>query len=171
MEENTLEPLDPIKGVWDEEALSRRKLLEVLFWSLAGVGGLSTAVAAGRFLVGNALEPKKQKWVEVEKVDSFSLGKVKRLTYSLRATDAWRETQQRGVIYALTENNQDFTVLDATCTHLGCTVKWKEDEKRFACPCHAGYFTGQGEIISGPPPRPLRQLEAKVEDGILKVLI
>lgn len=171
MSKSALEPLESAKGSWDEKALSRRTLLEVIFWSLAGVGGLSTAVAAGRFLVGNSLEAKKQKWVDLGEINGFTAGQVKRLTYSVRATDAWRETQQQGVLYAVSENNQDFMVFDATCTHLGCTVKWHEDQQRFACPCHSGFFTRQGEIISGPPPRPLRRLEAKVEDGVLKVLI
>lgn len=171
MAENELPPLDDEKGEWDDEAVSRRKLLGAVFWGVAGLGTIATVGAAGRFLVGNALEPKRQQWVELGAAETFPAGKVQRHVFSIRATDAWRDTEQRGVLYAFTENNEDFVVLDGTCTHLGCTVRWQEDTNHFACPCHAGFFTREGEVISGPPPRPLRQVEAKVENGIVKVLI
>ena len=41
------------------------------------------------------------------------------------------------------------------CTHLGCTVPWREDEGHFHCPCHSSIYTPAGEVISGPAPRPL----------------
>ena len=41
------------------------------------------------------------------------------------------------------------------CTHLGCTVPWREEEKRFHCPCHSSIFSPAGEVVSGPAPRPL----------------
>jgi Rieske Fe-S protein len=157
--------------VWDEKALSRRKLLETGFWIMAGAGGLGAAGVAGRYLVGDSLEPKEQKWVEVGVPADLEPGKVHRVTYSIKAKDAWRSVNREGVVYAKTEDGQNFTVFDATCTHLGCSVHWKEDENHFACPCHAGIFNREGEVVEGPPPRPLVKLETKLEDGILKALV
>lgn len=51
------------------------------------------------------------------------------------------------------------------CTHLGCTVPWREDEDRFNCPCHGGIYNKQGEVLAGPPPRPLDIFPAEVVDG------
>ncbi|MGW8273276.1 MAG: QcrA and Rieske domain-containing protein [Thermodesulfovibrionales bacterium] len=54
------------------------------------------------------------------------------------------------------------------CTHLGCLVAYDEDSKALICPCHAGTFDLEGNVISGPPPKPLTKLPLKVEgDNII----
>jgi cytochrome b6-f complex iron-sulfur subunit len=55
------------------------------------------------------------------------------------------------------------------CTHLGCTVPWREDEGQFHCPCHSSIFNRQGEVIGGPAPRPLDHFPISLEDGNLVV--
>jgi len=49
--------------------------------------------------------------------------------------------------------------LSAVCSHLGCIVKWHEDLNRFICPCHFGNYDADGNVLSGPPPRPLTKLD------------
>jgi cytochrome b6-f complex iron-sulfur subunit len=51
------------------------------------------------------------------------------------------------------------------CTHLGCTVPWRQDEGIFHCPCHSSLFNTAGEVIGGPAPRPLDVFSIEVEDG------
>lgn len=51
-----------------------------------------------------------------------------------------------------------FNAFSAVCTHLGCIVQWQNDEGEFLCPCHAGRFSAQGKVLSGPPPEPLETL-------------
>jgi cytochrome b6-f complex iron-sulfur subunit len=51
------------------------------------------------------------------------------------------------------------------CTHLGCTVPWREDEGQFHCPCHSSLFTRTGEVVGGPAPRPLDMFAIEIEDG------
>jgi cytochrome b6-f complex iron-sulfur subunit len=52
--------------------------------------------------------------------------------------------------------------VSAVCTHLGCIVDWDEARKILACPCHAGFFSLNGSVISGPPPAPLPVAQVKV---------
>lgn len=52
--------------------------------------------------------------------------------------------------------------LNAVCTHLGCIVYWDKQKKILPCPCHAGFFDLNGNVISGPPPRPLPKATAKI---------
>ncbi len=51
------------------------------------------------------------------------------------------------------------------CTHLGCTVPWREDEHQFHCPCHSSLFNPKGEVIGGPAPRPLDIFPIEVVDS------
>ena len=37
------------------------------------------------------------------------------------------------------------------------------------CPCHAGKFDLEGNVISGPPPQPLPRLALKVEGNSLVI--
>lgn len=63
----------------------------------------------------------------------------------------------------------EFTALSAVCTHLGCIVQWKEAQKEFLCPCHAGRFAPDGRVLGGPPPRPLEKLTVSVSGDTLLV--
>ena len=43
----------------------------------------------------------------------------------------------------------------ARCTHLSCTVRYREDLGMLWCACHDGRFDLTGKNVGGPPPRPL----------------
>ncbi len=63
----------------------------------------------------------------------------------------------------------ELIALSAVCTHLGCIVQWERDKQDFLCPCHAGRYTSDGVVISGPPPRPLAKLPFTVAGGVITV--
>jgi cytochrome b6-f complex iron-sulfur subunit len=55
------------------------------------------------------------------------------------------------------------------CTHLGCTVPWRQEEGQFHCPCHSSLFNRQGVVTGGPAPRPLDLFEVTQKDQDLLV--
>lgn len=48
------------------------------------------------------------------------------------------------------------------CTHLNCTVSYQGETETLYCPCHNGRFDLAGNVLSGPPPRPLETYEVAV---------
>ena len=55
---------------------------------------------------------------------------------------------------------QGYQARSSRCTHMGCPVQLAQGG--FACPCHNGRYDEQGKNISGPPPKPLQELEVEV---------
>jgi glycine/D-amino acid oxidase-like deaminating enzyme/nitrite reductase/ring-hydroxylating ferredoxin subunit len=53
-------------------------------------------------------------------------------------------------VAAYRDSSGGFTVRSATCTHMGCLVRWNPSEKTWDCPCHGSRFTPNGKVISGP---------------------
>lgn len=49
----------------------------------------------------------------------------------------------------------EFRAYSAVCTHLDCTVQYKADTSQIWCACHNGVYDLGGNVVSGPPPRPL----------------
>jgi cytochrome b6-f complex iron-sulfur subunit len=76
---------------------------------------------------------------------------------------------QKGRFYISRLKDGSFLALWHSCTHLGCTVPWREDENRFHCPCHSSIFTPVGEVVSGPAPRPMDIFPISIVDGNLIV--
>lgn len=52
----------------------------------------------------------------------------------------------------------------AVCTHLACTVQYRADLKHIWCACHNGHYDLHGQVLSGPPPRPLEEYKVTVKD-------
>lgn len=64
----------------------------------------------------------------------------------------------------------EFHVISAVCTHLGCTVQWKEERREFDCPCHGSRFGQDGSVTAGPAPGGLPWYALSLSpDGYLEV--
>lgn len=154
----------------EKNRFSRRDFLGFLTFSLGGLISLAIGIPAISYIIS----PARKK---VEDVNFIPLGAADRVTPGEPTLFRTKITQKSGWItdetelsyYVLTENNREFVAMSNICTHLGCRVHWVEDEERFFCPCHNGVFDKNGEVVSGPPPRPLKQYEVKEENGQLFV--
>jgi cytochrome b6-f complex iron-sulfur subunit len=73
------------------------------------------------------------------------------------------------ILVARDPGNRSIAVVNPTCTHQGCVVNWKVDEKRFACPCHDAEFAADGKVLEGPATSPLKTFTAKIEGDTVLV--
>jgi Rieske Fe-S protein len=52
-------------------------------------------------------------------------------------------------------SDTEFRAFAGTCTHLDCIVEFHKDKQRIWCNCHNGDYNLQGQVVAGPPPKPL----------------
>jgi len=79
------------------------------------------------------------------------------------------ETKEPAILVRLARDH--YVAYSQKCTHLQCPVLWKKEETKLFCPCHKGAFSIEtGEVLYGPPERPLPQVKLAVKkDGIYYV--
>lgn len=131
--------------------MRRRDFLRRLGEGSVFLAFLAQVVAAARAMVPNVLyEPLKR--FRVKRPEQYPQG--------------YTFDPERRIF--VVRNEGSFHVISAVCTHLGCTVQWRERE--FECPCHGSHFLPDGTVVSGPAPRPLPWFAVSVApDGRLEV--
>jgi Rieske Fe-S protein len=59
--------------------------------------------------------------------------------------------------------DDEWKAFSAVCTHLNCTVQYRDDHHDIWCACHNGVYDLAGRNVGGPPPRPLDALQVNVQ--------
>jgi Rieske Fe-S protein len=57
----------------------------------------------------------------------------------------------------------ELRAFSGVCTHLSCTVQYRQDLQQIWCACHNGLYDVSGRNVSGPPPRPLQPFDVNVK--------
>lgn len=70
-------------------------------------------------------------------------------------------------VLVIREENR-VVALSATCTHLGCLVKYR-GEGVLHCPCHESIFDMSGNVRGGVAPRPLASYPVRIVGGQIVV--
>lgn len=149
-----------------ESDLNRRKFMEVGIYAITGAITAVSGIALTRFAVGTSLRTEKTKWIEVELEESGKANPdFNRVVLEYERKDGWLTSPAKSLVYVKRVNKDEVIAISAVCTHLGCIVTWDADQQIFKCPCHDGRYDPQGRVISGPPPKPLRRHNTKIEDG------
>lgn len=148
---------------------SRRAFLSRLSVALGSAIGMAvTGIGLNTFLCP-ALSSSDALWIRVAEIDPDRIRGPRAYVVSYRRSDGWFKGSTQGVVFVTKAVDGQVRVLSSTCTHLGCGVHWDGATERFLCPCHGGAYNAEGAVIAGPPPRPLKPLETRFEDGVLFV--
>jgi cytochrome b6-f complex iron-sulfur subunit len=65
-------------------------------------------------------------------------------------------------LFVVRVSDRQALAVSAICTHLRCVLRWEGDPGLFRCPCHDGTFDRSGNVLSGPPKKPLPQYAVEV---------
>jgi Rieske Fe-S protein len=107
-------------------------------------------------------------------VSDFPVNETRLIKFDNPLRQSWDGITAHTGVYVRYEGKDDagkhqFLVLAVNCAHLGCPVSWFPQSGLFMCPCHGGVYYANGERASGPPPRGLFRVPARVTDGQLEI--
>lgn len=154
----------------DKNKVERRDFIKATATLIGGTIGAIIAIPSIAYLLFPAFE-------EVEDADEIALGLLEkypigiptRFEFTRTRVNGWERTSISYGLYVYRKNDKDLTVFSDICTHLGCKVTWHDEQKHYISPCHDGHFDADGNVVSGPPPRPLDIYATRTENGELFV--
>lgn len=140
-------------------------------WLRGIIGVIATAISSVVAVIvgGAALSPafahRKDSWVPAGRLRDLEAGVPQAVTVRVTRQDGYYEAVEQQVVFLIKSEAGDVRALSSTCTHLGCRVSYDTQSKLIKCPCHGGVFTPDGRNIAGPPPRPLTEVAARVDNS------
>ena len=141
----------------------RRKFLARMVWGIQAVIATVLTAIMTSASVFPVFSGRGSDWVPL--VDFEQLTDHPRpLALRFRQTQGWLTEDKSEAVYALLQKGHP-VVFSSRCTHLGCSVHWESSLGQFQCPCHGGAYGPDGEVVSGPPPLPLRRFHAEIRDS------
>ncbi|MFA5836226.1 MAG: ubiquinol-cytochrome c reductase iron-sulfur subunit [Bellilinea sp.] len=149
----------------EESDLSRRKFLEKATMGIGGALTVLFGIPAAIFVVKPVLKKEEGSgWMRLGSISKVTPGTPTLFSLKVERETGWITDQDEIMVYVYTEDGRDYAVMSNICTHLACRVRWIEERQEFFCPCHNGVYDKQGNVLAGPPPRPLDRYEFKVEN-------
>jgi menaquinol-cytochrome c reductase iron-sulfur subunit len=140
-------------------------------WAVGALISLGLGIPGVAYVVGPALQRQQEgEWIRLGSTAKVDLGTPTLFKATIERRTGWIVNEEEIFFYILTENGRDYIAMSNICTHLGCRVRWLQDQGQFFCPCHNAAFSKDGSVLSGPPPRPLDTYPLKVEEDQIFVL-
>ena len=140
---------------WDaDEMVSRRQLLRWSVWASGALFAGTSVLAA----LAVTRSPGRGGLRAIVDAASVPVGGVHYFRYP--------GEEDHAILLRL--DARRFVAYGGKCTHLSCAVYWNAERERLICPCHEGIFHPEtGDVLAGPPPRPLPSIVVREEDGVV----
>ena len=139
----------------------------------AGIGGLIGAlvgIPSIIYLLSPSLKVEEDTdSIDLGPLENYPIGIPTRFDFTLTKVNGWERTATNYGLYVVRKSESEVRVFSDVCTHLGCRVSWHPDQEHYISPCHDGHFDILGNVVSGPPPRPLDEFTTRIETDNLFV--
>ena len=116
----------------------------------------------GAALVLPAMAEAAVTWAPVGDAARFRAGRFTQVTLP----DKYNAEE----LYVTRADDGSPLVLWSRCTHKGCLVDWRQDQRQFECPCHRGRYDAAGRTSAARRPSPCAGCRRRVDSrGVLWV--
>ena len=132
------------------QVISRRTFLGYVL-----KGGVLALFGAAVYPIVRYLYPPRGVESSVSSVVAAKAGEL-----STNAAKIFRFGNRPGILINTPQGQ--LKAFSAVCTHLNCTVQYDDESSVIWCVCHNGKYDLGGQVISGPPPRPLEAYQVNV---------
>jgi nitrite reductase/ring-hydroxylating ferredoxin subunit len=139
--------------------IGRRRALAVI--------GSSVAAAAFLDACSPGAAPAPRGWVTAD-VDPETLELDSPVP--VRFSGSVGGTAVSGSAWLVLREAGELVAFDPKCPHARCAYELTDD-KRFSCLCHDAFFDLDGNVLSGPPPRPLDEFRVREIDGRIELYL
>lgn len=148
--------------------VSRRDFIKVTVAAIGSIIGAVIAIPSIVYLFSPALEKKDDTGtIDLGPLENYPIGTPARFETTITKVNGWERTGTLYGLYVYRKNESEVRVFSDICTLLGCRVSWHAGQEHYISPCHNGHFDIVGNVVSGPPPRPLDEYVVKIENGSL----
>ena len=152
--------------------MTRRKVFIVGSQAVGGLAAAAVVLPAIGFALAPVFSRGRERWESVGKVEDFTRETYRQVVFTetVGIGEAGKTTAYvRKGDPAYDEDPDVYIALSTRCAHLGCPVRFVQAAGNFICPCHGGVYGFQGEVIGGPPVRPLDRFQTRVTDDLVEI--
>ena len=150
--------------------LNRRDFIKVTTAFVGGLISMTIGLPAIAYLLSPSLrKTEDESVVNLGPLEKYPIGIPTLFEFTRTKVNGWERTGISYGVFVLRKNESEVRVFSDICTHLACRVTWHSDQQHYISPCHDGHFDIMGNNVSGPPPRPLDEFVAKIEDDNLYI--
>lgn len=154
------------------ENINRRDFIKSITAFIGGLIGMTVGLPTIAYLLSPSLQGVKDDGVvDLGRLENYPIEIPTRFEFTSTKVNGWERTAINHGMYIVRIDAREVRVFSDICTHLGCRVTWHSDQNHYISPCHNGHFDRLGNVISGPPPRPLDEFITKIEKGNLFITL
>lgn len=139
-------PHAPSEGTSD----ARRKVIRIMLG-----GGVAASIVTFLYPALKFMLPPRTGELDTNTVVAAKVAEVK-----LNSGKIFKFGNKPGLVVRTARG--EWKAFSAICTHLNCTVQYRDDLRQIWCACHNGLYDLNGKNVSGPPPRPLEEFEVRI---------
>ena len=155
-----------------DKEISRRDFIKSTAAVIGSMIGAVIVLPSIGYLLSPALQVEEDTGtIDLGPLENYPVGVPTRFETTRTRVNGWERTATNYGLFVVKKSDTEVRVFSDICTHLGCRVSWHADQKHYISPCHDGHFDIVGNVVSGPPPRPLDEYITKIENGNLLVQI